>query len=50
MGMTEYDIMQEKRAALYAEQHQVSMRTARKAIERRSNNSKRTASLKIKRT
>jgi hypothetical protein len=49
MGMTEYDMMMEKRAAEYAEQHGVSMRAARKAVANKRNPFKRTASLKPKR-
>lgn len=49
MGMTEYDIMMEKRAALYAEQHGVSMRAARKAVEHKGHLRKRTASMKPRR-
>ena len=49
MGMTEYDMMMEKRAAAYAEQHNVSMRAARKAVYHTGHQRKRTASLKPKR-
>ena len=49
MGMTEYDLMMEKRAAAYAEQHNVSMRAARKAVQHKGHQRKRTASMKVKR-
>jgi hypothetical protein len=49
MGMTEYDMMMEKRAAAYAEQHNVSMKAARKAVQHTGNQRKRTASMKPKR-
>ena len=49
MGMTEYDMMMEKRAYEYAEQHNVSMRAARKAVQHKGNQRKRTASMKPKR-
>lgn len=49
MGMTEYDLMMEKRAAAYAEQYNVSMRAARKAVQHTGHQRKRTASLKPKR-
>ena len=49
MGITEYYLMMEKRSAAYAEQHNASMRAARKAVQHTGHQRKRTASLKPKR-